>query len=61
MVLVSLFIGIFGALGIPFILEFLDHRIKTSDEVQTFLSLPVICTLPEVKGSALRKGEMSNG
>jgi len=61
MVLVSLFIGIFGALGIPFILEFLDHRIKTSDEVQTFLSLPVSCTLPEVKGSALRKGEMSNG
>jgi len=61
MVLVSLFIGIFGALGIPFILEFLDHRIKTSDEVQTFLSLPVICTLPEVKDSALRKGEMSNG
>ena len=61
MLLVSLFAGIFGALGIPFILEFLDHRIKTSDEVQTFLSLPVICTLPEVKDSALRKGEISNG
>lgn len=61
MLMVSLFAGIFGALGIPFILEFLDHRIKTSDEVQTFLSLPVICTLPEVKDSALRKGEIANG
>ena len=55
MLLVSLFVGIFGALGIPFILEFLDHRIKTSDEVQTFLSLPVVCTLPDVKDSALKK------
>ena len=61
MLLVALFTGFFGALGIPFILEFLDHRIKTSDEVQTFLSLPVICTLPEVKDSALRKGEIANG
>jgi uncharacterized protein involved in exopolysaccharide biosynthesis len=61
MLMVSLFTGIFGALGIPFILEFLDHRIKTSDEVQTFLSLPVICTLPEVKDSVLRKGEITNG
>ena len=61
MLMVAIFTGICGALGIPFILEFLDHRIKTSDEVQTFLSLPVICTLPEVKDSALRKGEISNG
>ena len=61
MLMVAIFTGIFGAIGIPFILEFLDHRIKTSDEVQTFLSLPVICTLPEVKDSALRKGEKANG
>ena len=54
MLLVSIFVGIFGALGIPFILEFLDHRIKTSDEVQTFLSLPVVCTLPDLKDSALK-------
>ncbi len=57
----SLLVAIFASLGIPFILEFLDHRIKTADDIQTFLSLPVICVLPEVKGATLRKGEITNG
>jgi len=42
MLLVSIFVGFFAALGTPFLLEFLDHRIKTSGEVEKILSLPVI-------------------
>ncbi len=49
MFIISIIIAGFAAIGTPFTLEFLDHRIKTSQEVESFLSLPVICTLPEVK------------
>jgi uncharacterized protein involved in exopolysaccharide biosynthesis len=51
MLVISLLVACFAAIGTPFILEFLDHRIKTSHEVENILSLPVICTLPEVKRS----------
>ena len=42
-------VACFAAIGTPFTLEFLDHRIKSSQEVEKLLSLPVICTLPEIK------------
>ena len=47
MLVVSFIVGISAAIGIPFILEFLDHRIKTSNEVEDLLSLSVITTIPE--------------
>jgi uncharacterized protein involved in exopolysaccharide biosynthesis len=47
--MIALVIACFTAIGVPFILEFFDHRIKTSQEIENILSLPVICTLPEVK------------
>ena len=46
MLVISLIVGFFAAIGIPFFLEFLDHRIKTSYEIEDLLSLPVICSLP---------------
>jgi uncharacterized protein involved in exopolysaccharide biosynthesis len=49
MLFISVFVGFFAALGTPFILEFLDHRIKTSHDVEYHLSLPVICALSETK------------
>lgn len=47
MLVVSFIAGISAALGIPFILEFLDHRIKTSNEVEDLLSLTVTTVIPE--------------
>lgn len=49
MLIVSVFVGFSGALGTPFLLEFLDHRIKTADEVESILSLPVVCNITEGK------------
>ena len=49
---VALIVAFFAAIGTPFILEFLDRRIKTAHEVEKLLSLPVICTLPEIKKTA---------
>ena len=46
---VSIFMGIFAALCLPFILEALDRRLKTIDAVQEYLSLPVICSFPEIE------------
>ena len=49
MLVISVVVGLFGALGIPFLLEFLDHRLKNAEEVEALLDLPVICSFPEIK------------
>ncbi len=45
---VAIFLGLFAALVLPFILETLDHKVKTADDVEKILSVPVICSYPEV-------------
>ena len=47
--ILSVFIGIFAALATPFILEFVDHRIKFAHDIEEMLSLPVISSLPAEK------------
>lgn len=49
MLLISLFVGMFAALGAPFFLEFLDHRIKTAEDAEDLLGLPVISAIPETR------------
>jgi len=49
MLLASVMVGLFAALTIPFFLEYLDHRIKTPQEAENLLALPVICAIPEMK------------
>lgn len=46
---ISLFLGFFAAMCMPFILEVLDHKLKTADDVEKLLDLPVVCSLPELK------------
>ena len=45
---VSIILGLFAALILPFILETLDQKLKTSDDVEGVLSVPVVCTYNEV-------------
>jgi uncharacterized protein involved in exopolysaccharide biosynthesis len=49
MLIISVFVGFFVSLGLPFFLEFLDHRIKTANDVENILSLPVVCSISDVK------------
>jgi len=49
MLVISVIVGFFAAIGIPFLLEFLDHRLKSSEEVEDLLSLPVVCAFPEIR------------
>jgi len=41
---VSIFLGLFAALILPFILETMDHKLKTADDVESIFSIPVVCS-----------------
>ncbi len=45
---VSVFLGFFAAFILPFVLETLDHKLKTADDVEQIISLPVVCTYNEI-------------
>ncbi len=48
-VAVALVLGIMIGLGIIFFIEFLDNTIKTSEDIEKYLELPVIATIPVIK------------
>ncbi len=47
-------LGLFVGVGLSFLLEFLDNTIKTKDEVEKLLSLPVIGQIPDFENKTLR-------
>lgn len=46
---ISFFIGLMASVGLVFVLEYLDRTIKTEEEVEKYLELPVIATIPRYK------------
>lgn len=48
---IAFFIGLMASVGLVFVLEYLDRTIKTEEEVERFLELPVIATIPRYKNS----------
>jgi uncharacterized protein involved in exopolysaccharide biosynthesis len=46
---ISICLGLLAALCTPFLLEALDHRLKTAEDVELLLSLPVISSFSEIK------------
>ena len=51
-------VGLFAAIGIAFLLEQLDTRVRTVGDVSTALELPVLGRIPEVSDKALRQGSI---
>lgn len=45
-VLLAIVLGIFGGVGIAFFLEYLDQSMRTEEDVQNFLDLPVLAVIP---------------
>jgi len=45
----SLFAGAFAALCLPFILESIDNKLKTADDIEKILGLSVVSTFSEIK------------
>jgi uncharacterized protein involved in exopolysaccharide biosynthesis len=48
--LIGLFLGVFGGFGMAFLMESLDDRLDKSDDAEKLLQLPVLATIPELKG-----------
>jgi uncharacterized protein involved in exopolysaccharide biosynthesis len=49
--LLSLILGLFGGIGVAFFLEYLDQSIRTEEDVENYLGLPVLSIIPEADRS----------
>ncbi|MFG6496231.1 Wzz/FepE/Etk N-terminal domain-containing protein [Fictibacillus sp. UD] len=45
---IALVVGIMAGVGIAFLLEYLDNTIKTEEDIQTVLQLPVLGVIPKI-------------
>jgi len=55
--LLGLLLGIFGGVMLAFFCEYLDHSIKTPDEVEEKLLLPTLACIPHVRTSRISPAE----
>ena len=46
-IVLGLFLGIFGGIGLAFISEYMDHTFKKPEDVQQKLNLPTLATFPK--------------
>lgn len=44
--LLSIILGLFGGIGLAFFLEYLDQTVRTEEDVQNILDLPVLTVIP---------------
>ncbi|CAG37949.1 related to exopolysaccharide biosynthesis protein (GumC protein) [Desulfotalea psychrophila LSv54] len=44
--LLALVLGLFGGIGLAFLLEYFDQSIRTEDDLRTYLDIPVLATVP---------------
>lgn len=52
--LIAMFIGLFGGVGLAFFFEHLDDTFKQASDVESMLGLPVLGLIPAVKGAGER-------
>jgi len=53
--MLALFLGLFGGLGMAFLLEYLDHSVKTAEDVEKTVNLPVLGIVAEFSPEEFRK------
>jgi uncharacterized protein involved in exopolysaccharide biosynthesis len=51
MIFAGCLIGIIGGFGFAFISEYMDHSLRTNEDVEHYLNLPVLASIPELKRS----------
>ncbi|RJQ26974.1 MAG: lipopolysaccharide biosynthesis protein [Peptococcaceae bacterium] len=47
---ISVIIGIMAAVGLVFLFEYLDQTIKSSEDINRYLEIPVLGTIPRISG-----------
>ena len=45
---IAFFLGLMVSLGVVFLMEYLDNTIKTENDIQKYLDLPVLGTIPRI-------------
>jgi capsular exopolysaccharide synthesis family protein len=58
--MIAIFLGLFGGIGLAFLFEHLDDTIKQSEEVEQQLGLPVLGIIPHTRAEAGRKLHQEN-
>ncbi len=53
--MMALFLGLFGGLGLIFLVEFLDNTLKTPEEVEKLTGLPSLGVIPHLSADGLKK------
>src|SRR4030095_8292073 len=54
-VMMGLFVGLLGGIGFAYFLEYLDHTIKTVEDVGRYAQLPALGVIPVMPGSLAEK------
>jgi uncharacterized protein involved in exopolysaccharide biosynthesis len=47
-VILAVFLGLFGGLGLAFFIEYFDHTINTPDELEKYVGIDVLGSVPEI-------------
>ncbi len=58
-ILLSLFIGLLAGVGLAYFIEYLDTSVKTIDDVERYLSLPVLGVIPQKVRPLIEEGPES--
>lgn len=61
----GVFLGVLGAIGLAFVCEYLDHSIRTPEQIEEKLQLPALASIPLVRTNKLlsnpRRGDEGAG
>jgi capsular exopolysaccharide synthesis family protein len=55
-VLLSIFIGLFSGIGLAYFIEYLDTSIKTADDIERWIGLPVLGLIPQKVRPLIEEG-----
>lgn len=58
-VVIALVLGLALGIGLAFALHIFDRRLRTANQAESILSIPVIAVIPAVRGAAINKGDAS--
>jgi capsular polysaccharide biosynthesis protein len=55
MIIMSFAVSLIFAIGITFLLEFIDDTLQTKQDIQTVTGLPILSMIPDMKGKEMKK------
>lgn len=56
-IVLALFLGLFGGLGLAFFIEYFDHTVSTPDELEKYVGINSLGSVPEIKMTISSNGK----